>query len=943
MSEEGNTGPSMGRLEAPLDRRKIARSAVAMSLPVFAIAAAVTTTILSVSGNAEMLAYRSEERYTVAIQASNLGSDIRHVSSDLVSLANQNEVRAFWDDDGNFIPGVLTALAREYYDISVYRQLYDQVRLIDEHGMEAVRVNFNDGHPAVVPQEELQNKQDRYYFADAFRLNRGEVYVSPLDLNIELGEIELPLKPMIRFATPVFGRRGERRGIVLLNYFGAILLERFAIQANTPRGSQAMLLNADGYWLHGLNTEVEWGFMFEDRGAQTFAVAFPEAWERVRSEQSCQFETPQGLFTSETVYPLLEGQKSSTGAGEAFAPSQAQLETRDYYWKVVSFVPSEVLYAARNSRRMVAASILAVLALTMVTGAWRLAGAAALRKQSEEEQKRLLHETGERVKELGCLFGVTESIRKRETLEEIFRDVAALLPLGWHYPDVACGRVRFNGGDYVSEPFEETEWKQSCDIVVNGERRGVVEVFYLEERPELDDGPFMSEERRLIDGIVRTLGEAIERRQAEEELRKAHNDLELRIQERTEELARANRLAQAANEVLQEALTCESAEAVAQTCLAAAEELTGSRFGLIGEVNEAGRFDTIALSNPGWDACTIPESDAAVLISDMEIRGIWGTVIKDGQSRIVNDPASHPEGIGVPEGHPPLTAFLGIPLKQEGKTFGMIALANKEGGYEPRDREAVEALSVAFVESLMHKRAELSLRDARAELIRKERLAVLGQLSGSVSHELRNPLGVISNAVYYLNNVLPDADETTKEYLGIISSEVHTADKIVSDLLDLSRTRPAERTETAVTELVAQVLARQPVPENIEVVTEIATDLPPLLVDPGQIGLVLANLVTNAIQAMPEGGELALSARSGESTVTLSVSDTGCGISEDTMAKLFEPLFTTKSRGIGLGLSVSKNLVEVNGGAIEVESEVGKGATFTVELPTRKMQEGFSP
>jgi transcriptional regulator with GAF, ATPase, and Fis domain len=162
----------------------------------------------------------------------------------------------------------------------------------------------------------------------------------------------------------------------------------------------------------------------------------------------------------------------------------------------------------------------------------------------------------------------------------------------------------------------------------------------------------------------------------------------------------------AINEVFQEALTCESEKDVARTCLAVAEKLTGSKFGFIGEVNEAGRFDTIAISNPGWDVCKMPHSDATRLIKNMEIRGIWSRALKEEKSQIVNDPASCPNRVGTPEGHPEITCFLGVPLKQRGKTIGMIALANKESGYEQTDLDAVEALSVVFVEALMRKRAE---------------------------------------------------------------------------------------------------------------------------------------------------------------------------------------------------------------------------------------------
>ena len=249
--------------------------------------------------------------------------------------------------------------------------------------------------------------------------------------------------------------------------------------------------------------------------------------------------------------------------------------------------------------------------------------------------------------------------------------------------------------------------------------------------------------------------------------------------------------------------------------------------------------------------------------------------------------------------------------------------------------EALKEYSERLEEMVEERTQELC--DAQGQLVRQEKLAVLGQLAGGVGHELRNPLGVISNAVYFLKMILPDADETTKEYLGIISSEVRDAEKIVSDLLDFSRTRFPDREKVAVSDLVDHVLERCPPPGDVQVVTQIPSDLPPVFVDPRQMGQVLGNLVTNAYQAMPEGGRLTIetSEVSGKPprSVVVSISDNGCGISEENRPKIFEPLFTTRARGIGLGLAMSKNLVEANGGSIEVESEEGKGSTFTVRLP----------
>jgi len=228
------------------------------------------------------------------------------------------------------------------------------------------------------------------------------------------------------------------------------------------------------------------------------------------------------------------------------------------------------------------------------------------------------------------------------------------------------------------------------------------------------------------------------------------------------------------------------------------------------------------------------------------------------------------------------------------------------------------------------------LQDAQEQLVRREKLAALGQLAGGVAHELRTPLGVISNAGYYLKLVNPHADETTREYLDMISAEVGKATKIISDLLDFTHVKSSERQPATISALVDHTFAQCPAAENVQVNLQIPPDLPTLFVDPQQIEQVLANLITNAYQAMPEGGTLTISAKAEQAGATLCIADTGCGTSLENMDKLFEPLFTTKARGIGLGLAISKNLVEANGGTIEVESDSvpGKGSTFTVTLPT---------
>jgi two-component system sensor kinase FixL len=228
------------------------------------------------------------------------------------------------------------------------------------------------------------------------------------------------------------------------------------------------------------------------------------------------------------------------------------------------------------------------------------------------------------------------------------------------------------------------------------------------------------------------------------------------------------------------------------------------------------------------------------------------------------------------------------------------------------------------------------LNIAREQLVRQEKLAILGKLAGSIGHELRNPLAVISNSIYLLNMKLPDADDKTKEYLNIIENETRTSNKIITDLLNFARTTKGEGGLVLVSDLFDQSLSRFPVTNSIEVTIDLAPDLPRVVIDIHQMTQVLGNLVVNACQAMPDGGKLTLSAHQQEQSIAIAVIDTGVGIQLENMAKLFEPLYTTKAKGIGLGLAVSKILTEANGGRIAVQSEPGKGSTFTLYLPVLK-------
>ena len=227
----------------------------------------------------------------------------------------------------------------------------------------------------------------------------------------------------------------------------------------------------------------------------------------------------------------------------------------------------------------------------------------------------------------------------------------------------------------------------------------------------------------------------------------------------------------------------------------------------------------------------------------------------------------------------------------------------------------------------------MQLLAAQEELVRKEKLALLGQVADNVGHELRNPLGVMNNAVYFLQTVLADADDTTKEYLGIIKDEIADAERIVSDLLDAVRTKSPHPAVVNVAEAIGQTLRKCTVPSSISVQLEFPETLPPVRFDPMHLHQVFWNLITNAAEAMPEGGTLAIRAEEVQHGIRIGVEDSGIGMTSEQQARLFQPMFTTKARRVGLGLMVVKNLTQLNGGSVEVESAPNKGSVFTVMLP----------
>ena len=227
------------------------------------------------------------------------------------------------------------------------------------------------------------------------------------------------------------------------------------------------------------------------------------------------------------------------------------------------------------------------------------------------------------------------------------------------------------------------------------------------------------------------------------------------------------------------------------------------------------------------------------------------------------------------------------------------------------------------------------LKDANERLVKSERLAAIGELASMVGHDLRNPLAGIKNATYFLKKKGTAISEVqAKEIFETIEKALDHSDKIINDLLDYAKEMHLELTKYAAHTLVDKAIGMIQVPDRIQIVNRVLEETL-IWVDTDKIMRVFENLIKNAIDAMPEKGTVEISSCQTRDYVAISFADTGSGISEEVLSKIFTPLFTTKAQGMGFGLAICKRIIEAHGGTITVKTELNKGTTFTVTLPLK--------
>lgn len=250
------------------------------------------------------------------------------------------------------------------------------------------------------------------------------------------------------------------------------------------------------------------------------------------------------------------------------------------------------------------------------------------------------------------------------------------------------------------------------------------------------------------------------------------------------------------------------------------------------------------------------------------------------------------------------------------------------------DLKQAQDLLAQANEQLEHRVKERTeeLRAAQAELIKSERLATLGQVSGGIAHEIRNPLNAVRTSVYYLRHAKQPSPDKVAEHLERIDRQVSLIDNVVTALSDIARLPEPKVGVCDMTALIRNLVGTVSMPETVRVEIDLPESGFDAIGDPNQLSIVFRNLLRNARDAMPDGGTINVFGEQSSDEVIVHVVDTGIGIADEDLGRITEPLYSTKARGMGLGLAISVAILQKNQGRLNVKSRIGHGAEFSVHL-----------
>ena len=516
------------------------------------------------------------------------------------------------------------------------------------------------------------------------------------------------------------------------------------------------------------------------------------------------------------------------------------------------------------------------------------------RKRAEEALNESKKNLAERVKELNCLYGIANLIEDpNNSLEDILQYSVELISTAWQYPDITCARITLDNKKYSTNNFEETKWKQTSDITINDKKIGTVEVYYKEKRKLLDEGPFLKEERELINAITDQLKGIIHRKTTEEKL--ADSEEKFRT------------ISSAAQDAI---IMIDNDEKITYWNNAAEKIFGYSLKEILGK-----QLHNI-LTNEKYQKVVKKRfiefqktSKGATVGKTVELVGIK----KDGSK------------------FPIEISLSAVKIKGKWNAIGIVR--------DISERKKMEKELKKYTMTL-----EEEVKQRTNELLQSEKMSALGQLVAGVAHEINNPLAYLKSNSEFLGEFFTEMEDKFKgndleiynEMKQLIDSNIEGTNRIATITKTLKRfAKPdqEEKTESDINQGLKDtlIIVHNHLKHRIEVHEELG-EIPNVKCNIGQINQVFMNLIMNSSQAM-ESGDIWIKTWNEENRINVEIKDNGSGIPEEALNRIFDPFYTTKPEGTGLGLSLVYKIIQNHNGILNVNSKIGEGTTMRISLP----------
>ena len=882
----------------------------------------VTFSFYVVELGAEIKVIENDESTHVTTDKYVIEQQLEIITSDIHVLANTFGKKSSNTDFKKIQYGELS----KWFKVFVLeKKIYDQLRYFDLQGNEIVRVNYNNGDPVVIAEEQLQNKADRYYFQEMMKLNADEVYLSQFDYNIENDVLEIPLKPTVRMGISVYDQNGKRIGFVIVNILGNTLLNKFRWAISSHVNTHILITNKHNYWTNKGDSDPQWVLRQEDipDKKNSFMMDLSKIWQLIMPDEKGQFYSESGLFSFNTIYILNE--TSNSHSDQSNSP---------YYWKIITHLSNDIIYSHKYELIINIAKIVLPFYLLMIIGCWFL---ALIRVKNIKAECSLIESERRKSAILGTALDAVVTINQDGNIVEFNPNTEKMF--GYSAGELLDAKIT---DVIIPSDMRDRHTQGLYDYLNTGEAnilgtriettamRANGEIFPI----ELAVNAIQTGDEQQFTAFIRDISDK---------------------KENEKSLSSVNRALMTLNAASHELLHTTDETVLLNNICKIISNMTGYLMAWVGYVEHNEEKRVCPVAEAGFEEGYL--NSANITWADTERgRGPGGTAIRTREPCIINN-------VHTDERFKPwreqaekrgYASVIGLPLIVEHEVLGVLLIYSAQtNSFDEDEIHLLSKLADELAFGIVTIRTRSNHDQLQVQLRQSQKMEAIGQLTGGIAHDFNNILATIMGyaGLAKMRCVIEEGSKL-KDYLNEIYKAGERARDLVEQMLSFSRGGSKKSVPLQLTGLVQETLKmlRSTIPASINISVQEDNELPQVFVDPVQVHQVVMNLCINARDSIGSKGHILLGLHRRKINqqvcdschhnidgdyVELSVSDNGGGIDKASLSRMFDPFYSTKDigKGTGMGLSMVHGIIHEHDGHIIVKSSPGEGATFKLLFP----------